>query len=81
MGPIYKTVNICIFRSLCLLKYVTVLVPDTIRFLYLRCTHIGAYRIALRFILSRTSNGFFNKKDNSLINFAPDFPDEVVQNK
>lgn len=55
------------------------MVPDTVNFSLLHRTHIGAYRIALRFILSRISNGFFDKKNDGLIVFAPDFPDEVVQ--
>ncbi|HUV60144.1 MAG TPA: hypothetical protein VMW09_08535, partial [Desulfatiglandales bacterium] len=81
LGPIHKTVNVYIFHSLCLLKYTPPLVPDTIKFLYLRCTYIGAYRIALRSILSYRSNCFSDKKDNSLINFDPDFPDEIVKKK
>jgi hypothetical protein len=66
--PIYKNLNIMVFRALCLLEHDTIMVSNTIYALLLPYSYVCIYRIVLRPVLSDRNNCFLCKKGYSFIN-------------
>jgi hypothetical protein len=65
--PVYKNLNIMVFRTLCLFKHDTIMVSNTIDALLLRYPYTGIYRIAMCSILPDYNTCLFDKKSNSFM--------------